>query len=103
MALMEDVGESGVYAVFESGEQKFRMRRWYRMTGFTDYKEFVERQGEEWAVAQGFAPDPADLSDSDRWAFQDANEFTIKLGIDISDRPYDFTNYLVLRPVTGAR
>lgn len=98
MTLMDDLGESGVYAVFDGGEQKFRMRRWYRMTGFTDYKEFVEREGEEWAVAQGFVPDPAELVETDRVSFQDANEFTIKLGIDISDRPFDFTNYLVLRP-----
>lgn len=105
MALLGDDGESGVYAVFEEGERKFWMKRWYQITSLTEdgYKEFVQREGDDWAMARGFVPDPAELMETDRFAFQDANEFTLKLGIDLSDRPYEAANFLLLKPAGAAR
>ena len=105
MALMGDDAESGVYAVFEEGERKFRMKRWYQIVNLSEdgFKEFVEREGDEWATARGYVPDPTNLIDTEFWSFHDANEFTLKLGIDTSDRSFEMTNVLLLKAASPVR
>jgi hypothetical protein len=107
MALMGDDGDAGVYAVFEEGERKFRLKRWYQITGrfALGLKEFVERDGEEWARQHGYVPDPDKIltSDTDKIPFEDANQLTLNLGIDLSEMPEEMDPALVLEPAPSGR
>jgi hypothetical protein len=106
MALMGDDAESGVYAVFENGERKFRLKRWYKIVNLSrnGLKEYVEREGEDWAKQHGYVPDPDKIltnDDTDQIPFEDANDLTMSLGIDVSDSP-DEVQIMVLREATTA-
>jgi hypothetical protein len=104
MALMGDDGDAGVYAVFDEGERKFRLKRWYQVTGrfAVGLKEFVERDGEEWARQHGYVADPDKIltSDTDKLPFEDANQLTLNLGIDLSEMPEETDHALVLKPAS---
>ena len=93
MALMGDDADSGIYSVFENGERRFTLKRW---------PEFVQREGESWAKEHGYVADPDKLmtEDAKEVPFNDANELTMKLGIDVSDAPEmpDGTLVLVQKP-----
>jgi hypothetical protein len=101
MALMGDDGDSGIYSVFENGERRFMLKRWYKIVNLNDgaLQEFVHREGENWAKEHGYVADPDKIvSDDDAKVapFNDANELTMKLGIDISDAPEMSGGTLVL-------
>ena len=107
MALLDDDGEAGICAIFENGERKFRLKRWYEIKSLreSDLKEFVERDGAEWATQHGYVADPDKVlsGDSDKAPFQDVNALTLKLGMDISDVEYEDGAYsLVLKPEAAA-
>jgi len=106
MAAMGDDAETGTVVIYENGEQRFRLRRWYRITSFREdgIKEFMECEGEEWARQHGYVPGPTNVltADTEAVPFEDVNQLTLKLGMDVSDRPDEIHGILIVKPASAS-
>jgi len=106
VALMGDDAESGLVSIYENGERRFFLKRWYQITSLSEdgLKEFMGRDGEAWAKEHGYVPSPAKVltGDTDAVPFEDVNDLVLKLGIDTSDIPDEVKGILVLKQNTPA-
>lgn len=106
VSLMGDDAESGEVSIYENGERRFRLKRWYRITKLSEdgIKEFMEREGEAWAAQHGYVPGPAKVltGDTEAMPFEDVNDLVVKLGMDTSDSPEEPKGVLLLKGNTAA-
>jgi hypothetical protein len=107
VALMGDDAETGLVSIYESGERRFFLKRWYQIASLSEdgLKEFMERDGEGWATEHGYVPSPAKVltGDTDAIPFEDVNDLVLKLGMDASDAPEEIKGILILKPNTPAQ
>jgi hypothetical protein len=102
MALMGKDGEEGIVSIYENGERRFRMKRWYKITNLSSedgLKEFMERDGDAWAKDHGYVPGPDKVLSGDQATtpFEDVNNLVLKLGMDVSGDPENWKTVLVLK------
>jgi hypothetical protein len=95
-----DFSGAFVFAVYESGERKLFAKKTVKInTAKDDVDETVTVEGKEYALAQGFKPDP-----KDGWDDFDGEVITKRLGVKMWDEKEDAAvDFVLLKELRGAQ